>query len=355
VKWLNSNRWWWLVTIAAAVAAPPLLLRAQPQGFDIKRGKVSAMPQNERDRLTNNFNTYLKLTEDQREHYRRLHQSLQQDQQENGGRYTAARDAYVAWVSSLPAFQQQQLTTATDPTVRINLVAEFLEEQEQRQAMDELRRISPQNRFAFFGTPVLSASELATLMEEVEKGVTLNPEQRQRLDEKSPGIERHLEFFKILGEKKYRINQVIDEARLQRLLDALPERAREKLLNRPTRQDRPPTRQDQVFGMIWTVVINLRKETELQMLARQPDPNKLQEFVKQWPADKSAELDELMDLSPDDFVQHLRERYAAQNLELDFEVVRQTFPPEWPRPRGPGFGGGRRSSDGGGSQRGQQQ
>jgi hypothetical protein len=79
--------------------------------------------------------------------------------------------------------------------------------------------------------------------------------------------------------------------------------------------------------------------------------------VKHWPEDQSAELDELMDLSPDDFVQRVREKYAAKNLELDWEHVRRTFPPEWgPGPRGrsgPG-GGSRPPGETGDSRRGPQ-
>jgi hypothetical protein len=63
--------------------------------------------------------------------------------------------------------------------------------------------------------------------------------------------------------------------------------------------------------------------------------------VKQWPEDQSAELDDLMDLSPDEFIQRVREKYAAQKLALDFEHIRRTFPPEWASPRRSGPGGSR--------------
>jgi hypothetical protein len=337
VKWLNSNRIWWGASIAAALAAPPLLLRAEPEGFDVKRSRVSAMPQTERDRLTRNFEDYLKLTDDQRTHYRRLHEGLQQDRAENAGRCAAAMDAYYAWVSTLPAYQQQSLLTTTDPAGRIRLVAQYVDEQELRQMEEEQRKMGPRGG-NFFRLPRLSSSELAAVMAELERAVTLSPEQRQRLDEKPDGIERYLELFKIVGaERKLKITDVITDVRAEQLLEKLPQRARDRLVR--------PTRPERTFSLIRTITWNLWMEIESQSRARQPDPDKLLDFVKQWPADQSAELDELMDLSPDDFVQRVREKYAAQNLALDFEHIRRTYPPEWISPRG-GQGSGSRGGSG---------
>ncbi len=338
MKWLNSSRIWWLGSLTAALAAPPLLLRAQPQGFDVRRGRVSAMPQTERDRLTRNFEEYLKLTDDQREHYRRLHAGLQQDQADNGGRCTRAKEDYFAWVSGLPAYQQQELFNTTDPSGRVALVEKFVEEQELRQLEEDQRKLGPRIGSFFRFTPRLSPAELAAVMAELERGVTLSEDQRRRLAEKPEGIDRYLEFFRIVGvERKLKITDIVNDAKVERLMDTLPQRARDRLNQRP--------RQERTGALIFTITWNLRAEIETQTRARQPDSDKLQEFVRQWPADQSAELDELMDLSPDDFIQRVREKYAAQNLELDWEHVRRTFPPEWGPPRRPGPGGSRSSGD----------
>lgn len=337
MRWLNRNRVWWGVSIAAALAAPPLLLRAEPQGFDIKRGRVSAMPQTERDRLARNFEDYQKLNEEQRVHFRRLHDGLQQDREENAGRCSAAMDAYFAWVSSLPAYQQQKLLSTTDPAERITLVAKYVEEQELRQLEEEQRKLGPRGG-NYFRLPRLSSSELAVVMAELEQGVALSPGQRQRLDEKPDGIERYLEFFKIVGvDRKLKITDIINDARAEQILEKLPQRARDRLVR--------PTRPERTFALIWMITWNLRMEIETQTRARQPDADKLLDFVKQWPEDQSAELDELMDLSPDEFVQRVREKYAAKNLELDFEHIRRTYPAEWSPSRG-GQGQGSRGGQG---------
>jgi hypothetical protein len=337
VKWLNSNRIWWLASITAALAAPPLLLRAQPPGFDVKRGRISAMPQTERDRLTRNFEEYLKLTLDEREHYRRLHESLQQDQEHNGGRCTRAKDDYFAWVSGLPAYQQQRLLDTTAPSERIELVEKYAEEQELRQLEEEQRKLGPRF-FGFRNTPRLSSAELAAVMAELEAGITLSEDQRRRLAEKPEGIDRYLEFFKVVGERKMKITDLINDSKADQLIERLPQRARDRLTQRP--------RHERTGVLIFTITWNLRAEIESQTRARQPDEDKLQEFVKQWPQDKLAELEDLMDLPPDDFVRRVREEYAAQNLELDFEHIRRTYPPEWPGARRPGPGSPRPPSAG---------
>jgi hypothetical protein len=347
VKWLNSNRLWWLASLSAALAAPPLLLRAEPEGFDAKRGRVSAMPQTERDRLTRNFEEYLKLTEAQREHYRLLHESLQRDQVENGGRCVRAKEDYFAWVSGLPAYQQQKLLATTVPSERIELVAKYAEEQELRRLEEEQRKLGPRFGGFYRFTPRLSPSELAVVMAELERGVALSAEQQRQLDEKPAGIDRYLEFFKIIGTERrppLKITDIVNGAKVEQLMEKLPQRARERL-NRPTPQER-------TGALIFTITSNLRFEIESQIRARQPDADKLQEFVAHWPEDQQDELDELMDLSPDEFIQRVREKYAAQNLELDFEHIRRTYPPDWPGARRPGSGGPRPPGESGDTRRG---
>lgn len=347
MKWLNSNRLWWLASLSAALAAPPLLLRAEPEGFDVKRGRVSAMPQTERDRLTRNFEEYLKLTEAQREHYRLLHESLQRDQVENGGRCADAVEHYFAWVSGLPAYQQQKLLTTTFPSERIELVAKYAEEQELRQLEEEQRKLGPRFGGYYRFTPRLSPSELAVVMAELERGVALSAEQKRQLDEKQAGIDHYLEFFRIIGSERkppLKITDIVNGVKVEQLMEKLPQRARDRL-NRPTPQER-------TFALIFTITTNLRWEIESQIRARQPTADRLQDFVTQWPDDERDELDGLMDLSPDEFIQRVREKYAAQNLELDFEHIRRTYPPDWPGARRPGSGGPRPPGESGETRRG---
>lgn len=328
MKKLDSTRIWFIVASAIALAIPPLVLRAGPDGYDQVRTKVATMTQTERNRFERNSQEYLKLTPEQRDHYRAIHAALEQDREQNHGRLTQAMEDYYAWLGTLQTFPREELRTTTDPEQRIAKINTVLEEQSQEQLRD-----LPHLRRMFERLPSLSPDQLRRAMETLERAVTLNQEQAERLRSRS-GIERYLEFFQILRERDLRFDQVLDRADNTALAAALPSG---KLPDWSNEDD--PAQQRRGFLSI-VLFWNLMREHQLEIRQRRPGQSDLEAFVRDWPEDRQADLDRLFELEPDQFRQSLERAYAAENLQLDFEVVGEVmFGRDW-RPRGPrsGFG-----------------
>lgn len=356
MSWINSTRTWLLASAAVAAAAPPLLLRSEPAGFAAQRSRINAMPRTERDRLARQFDDYLRMDELQRSRYQHLHVGLQRDLQDEGGRLTRAKDDYFSWRQTLPIPQQQKLETTTDPGERIKLVQQYVDEQQKRRAEEEMRQMwrDPSTRFMlFFRMPLLTAADLQQVMSELEKGVAFRADQQERLAART-GIERHLEFFKLLDESGRKVTQVVNDAAAERMIQLLPGPA-QAWINESLERDRERNvRVDRVRTLFFLLSSNLKKKVDDEMRLRQPDEENLRQFVAAWPSDQAQELDDLLSLEPDSFVREVQQRYAAEHLQLDASVIWRTFPPEWRpvRPEGPGRRGGRGEGRPGGPERG---
>jgi hypothetical protein len=346
-----------LASAAVAAAVPPLLLRGEPAGFDALRSRINALPRTERDRLARQFDDYLHMDESHRAHYQQLHVGLQHDVQQEGGRLSRAKDDYFAWRQTLPIPQQQRLETTTDPAERINLVEQFVDEQQKRRAEEEMRQMwrDPSTRFMLWiRMPILSAAELSAAMSELEKSISFRADQQQRLDART-GIERHLELFKLLDESGRKVTQVVNDAAADRIIQSLPAVAQSWISESLERDRERGSRVDRVRTLFFLLSSNLKKKVDDEMRLRQPDESDLLQFVAAWPPDQDQELDDLLSLEPENFVREVRERYAAEHLQLDASVIWKTFPPEWrppPRPDGPGRRLGRGEGRGGPADRG---
>ena len=327
MKKLNSTRVWFIVASVIALAIPPLVLRAGPDGYDAVRTRVATMTQTERNRFERNSQEYLKLSEEQRAHYRDMHAELRQDREQNHGRLTQALEDYYAWLATLQTFPREELRMTTNPQQRIARISTVLETQSQEQVRD-----LPYLRRMFERIPSLSSDQLRRTMEALERTVTLNQEQAERLAARS-GIERYLEFFKILRERDMRFDQVLDRADNAALAAAFPGGT---LPDWSSAADPAQERRGYLSIVLYW---NLMKEHQLEIRQRRPGNSDLDALVRNWPEDRQAELDLLLELEPDQFRQNVERLYAAENFQLDFNVVGQVMFPDW-RPRGPrsGFG-----------------
>jgi hypothetical protein len=336
----TRNRIGFVVASAVALALPPLLLPAEPDGLEAARKQVAAMTQTERDRFERNSREYLNLSEQERAQYRSMHAELRRDREENQGRLEQALTDYYAWLSTLQSFPRQELRATTDPQQRVEKVAAALEDQSQRQ----LREL-PWTRPLFGRYPPLSPDQLSEMMAVLERGVTLNQEQSSRLQSRS-GVERHLEFFRILRERDLRLEQLLERTDEAKLLAVLPE---DDLPDWSGEENIPQRRRSFISQLLFW---NLSREYQLEIQRRRPGEADLRAFVQNWPADQQAEFDQLLEQEPDEFRQRLERAYAARHLDLDWEVVPQVvfgrdFLDAWRRgPRGPGsrpqFDGDRR-------------
>lgn len=327
-----------VVASGIALAVPPLVLRAEPEGFDEVRHRMATMTQTERDRFERNSRDYLNLSEEERSRFRAMHAELERDREENQGRLSGALSDYYAWLSTLENFSRQELRTATDPQERIKTIEAALEEQSQQQ-LRELPWTRP-----FLGRfPVLTSEQLAALVEALKRNVSLNQEQARQLNSLR-GIEHHLAFFQILRERDQRLEQLLDRAGAERLLEILPQ---ENMPNWTGEEDIAQRRRSFLSQLLFW---NMFKEYQLEIRRRRPSAEDLQRFVANWPADRRAELDQLLELEPDEFRERLEREYAAQHLDLDWEVVPQVilgpdYREHWGR--GPRRSGSRSQFDGG--------
>jgi len=319
MKWLNGTRIWFALSLVAALAVPPLVLPAT-SGFDENSKRVDRMTQIERNRLRKNYTDYLSLGEAERAKYAALHDSLAQDAADNG-RLARAMEDYMVWKQTLPLYQREELRTTTDAAARIALIEQFIEEQNERRIREFSRGGFPWRRFSGL---IIPPAEFAAIMEELQRTVTLGRSERERIASKPEGVERYLEFFQVLGERNVKLvvggNSVggaIDAAEAGRILQLFPEEIRN------SRQDEDLNRRAGFIGFV--IVANIQHQIRMEMRARRPDEAKLKALIAEWPEDRKAELDRLLELPPDEFLKVLNDRYAAQKMALNAEPARTAF------------------------------
>jgi hypothetical protein len=315
VKKLDSTRIWFIVATVIALAVPPLMLRAEPEGIDQIRTRVATMTQTERERFDRNSGEYLNLTDEQRAQYRAMHAELELDKEQNQGRLGQALDDYYAWLLTLQSFPRQELRTTSDPQERITKISTVLEDQSEEQLRDV-----PWLRRQFERTPSLSSEQLHEMMTALEKSVSYTQDESDRLQPLS-GIERYLEFFRILRDRKLGIDQIMDRGETtDRLVAALPGGKLPDWIQGENAADQ----RKMFLGMV--LFTNLRKEHGLEIRRRNPSDEDLESFVRDWPPDKEEDLDRLLEMEPDRFLQSVQWAYVAHNnSKLDFNVVPQVL------------------------------
>jgi hypothetical protein len=164
------------------------------------------------------------------------------------------------------------------------------------------------------------------MMAVLERSVSYTQDESARLQPLA-GIERYLELFRILRDRKLRIDQMLERGdTADKLVAALPGG---KL---PDWAQGENAAEQRKLYLATVLFWNLNKEHGLEIRRRKPSDEDLQEFVRNWPADKEEELDKLLELEPDRFLQVVQWAYVAQDSDskLDFNVVRQVvFGDDW--------------------------
>ena len=84
----------------------------------------------ERDRLNRNIAEFQKLTDAEKEHYRKLHQELKHDAATGGG-LNSLLQTYSVWVQTLTPTQRDEIQKESNPSHRFALVRRFKDEQEE--------------------------------------------------------------------------------------------------------------------------------------------------------------------------------------------------------------------------------
>lgn len=276
---MNHNRPVLIIAGLVLSAAVPLLLGAAGRDADAtddetNRRRIEAMSQSERARLQRNYETFLALSEAERDKYRRLHRELENDAR-NGGNLGQVLRRYNEWLKTLLPFQREELRGRHDPMARMELVEQYKDEQrreqwirtlpehqqrwlrkeddpEKRRKLEEKFRSEQERRQGRRGSlspgavgphigrssdrdEKLCRDDFAAVMKLVEQSVELPPERRDELPSTTTA-QRHL---LVLIEATRREQQPggkpadrlhwPDEALLARIIEAVPDEVRRRI------------------------------------------------------------------------------------------------------------------------------
>ena len=130
-----------LLAVLLAVWAPSRASAGLSSAELAKRSQeVEQMTAIDRDRLQRNWKTFATLPENRKQHFRQLHQQLEDDRKTGGGQLIQTLQTYALWLQTLTPGQRADLRDAKDPAQKLELVKKFKEEQDRRQesrALDE--------------------------------------------------------------------------------------------------------------------------------------------------------------------------------------------------------------------------
>lgn len=339
---LDSKRIWLWGSLALALAVPPLLLRAsstEQQRLNEGRTSIKNLTKSGQERLKREFADYVKMDEAERDRYRRLHAALQNDRDRDQGKYQQALDDYYAWLKTIPVQQQEDLKKATDPAERIKVMERVVEEQKERKS-DEAAGVDTGARRSFWGpqTPVLTSDELAAVMLVVEQQARLTPSQASEV-EPLTGFRKYAKLLSFLarGQGRSRLTDADEE----RILAAIPTRNVPEWSLPPERggpqqgpRNEAELRRNKLFYVLRSALFaECRRESN----RHDPTEDNLRAFFQELPPEEQVDL---LELTPVDFDQALRQKNLAATHQLDFRVVLEMFPPPPGVMRGFGRSGG---------------
>ncbi|HEY0982439.1 hypothetical protein [Schlesneria sp.] len=118
-----------LMTLLTLIATHPC--RAVDRQLIASRAnQLQKMSPIERDRLNRNIAEFRKLSDAEKEHFRKLHRELKADAA-SGGNLTTLLQTYSVWVQTLTPTQRDELQKESNLSHRFALVRKFKEEQEE--------------------------------------------------------------------------------------------------------------------------------------------------------------------------------------------------------------------------------
>ena len=125
----------WLLLVGFVCCGISSATAAEMSSAEIQKRsqKIEQMTQIERDRLQRNWKSFDSLSAEQKQHYRQLHQSLEEDQATGNGQLNEMMQTYALWLQTLTPGQCADLRAAKDPAAKLELVKKFKVEQDERQ------------------------------------------------------------------------------------------------------------------------------------------------------------------------------------------------------------------------------
>lgn len=119
--------------LAALMFCPAAIRAADVSSADLaQRAKdVEAMSLIDRDRLIRNWDAFQKMPPERQQHFRQLHQQLQNDVKE-GSSLNHTMQTYSQWLQTLTPGQREDLRQAKNSRDKLDLVRKFKEDQDER-------------------------------------------------------------------------------------------------------------------------------------------------------------------------------------------------------------------------------
>lgn len=323
------------------VAAVPFLLRADDPELAVRRRRIEGMPQAERERIQRNFKQFQTMSEADRRHLRAFDAALEADRINNRGGLSETLRTYADWLKTVTPHQRDALQQESDPAKRIKLIREVVESQR-----DERIETRMGGRIEQFLGPIpnLSRQDLSAMLAIIDRKKALlvpSASSLQDLDNYE-GISRSLKLIELMARSNRSLGDLLNETNSRQLLDAVTDKeTRRELETIPDSERRMLTAVARRVKLGLTIQKAIFAELDRERRQRAFTPENLEKFFEKLPLEQQ---DELLELSPEQFRQELRDRYqddqqaARSENPINFILIRQFFSFQRPGERSPPLG-----------------
>jgi hypothetical protein len=239
-----------------------------------RREKIARMSESERQRLRQNFETFQKLSDEQKERLRTIDREIKADDH-NPDNLRKTMTVYLEWLDTLSFGEREAIRDESDPGKREAIVRETLKDQQRREGFLNSRR------FALNG-PDLDAV-VQVVEGELRSQVIRSPHQFDRLPSE-PGLRRHIAVLELAFAPQ--LSDGTPQTPLRRtpeLVDAMMEKISNPDQKKWAGEGGPVERTGKIFGL---VMGGIWAEYERD----KPGENELAEFLAGLDATKQQEL-----------------------------------------------------------------
>jgi hypothetical protein len=344
--------WGLLAAAAVSVAVMPFLWRSSDPELTRRRNHIAAMTAPERERLQRNYATFVALPPADQEKLRAFHAELEADRTRGQGRTVAAFEIYTQWLQTLSAHERDALQSETEPARRLEQVRTLANAQRERRLEAQTQQSAL--RFEqYLGTvPLLSQKDLVAVLSVIERILLRSNTELARELEGYEGLRRSLKVLDLAAKKGSRLEQMLTDANVKSILDAISEERARELMNTLPPTPRPGS--DAAARRIKVALLvlkNIASELDREHRRRALTPENVATFFGKLPLD---EQDRMLELSAELFRTELRGKYieAEWSDSVNISAVRDLLrnqewfgrrPPEdrpFPGGRPPGFQSG---------------
>jgi hypothetical protein len=336
------NHWLLAVSLVVMITLPLLLGVGNDKASSQSnpRQDIARMSKEVQAKLKRQYESFQAMTPAQRDKYRSLHHTLNENSAK-GRELAKAAQVYRDWLKTLSAWEISELRRETDPKKRIELVRKFKEEH----VHEKERRSFGKGSVPYMGRgagPKLPRDDLIKILELIGERIKLSSEDRKTLESET-GLKRllHIASLALRGTDGRRwpddtlmkdILTKVSDGRVRRYLsDASKSESRRGSLRR-------------------LIAASLFAEMQADLKNRQPSNEQIESFFLEL---DSRKRDELTGLSVEEAKRRLRFLYMTSHRDEDapdwsrMRPILMQLMPQWGR-RPPFRGSGRYNGNGNG-------